>query len=192
MNDTQSYERLIKKKTEGKLLLAKIGLIACYTLFAIIGVLLAVLLADGHPALLLLVAVLDFCLWLFTWKLSNIEYEYAFISGTFYLSKIFGKANRREVFESELSRAVTVAPYSGQYKLDAEKQEPKRIIPAISSKKAEDVWFILFESEGGTRTLVLFEADERSLRCLRHGCPRAIAREKLTKTQPATEENDNA
>ncbi len=192
MNDTQSYECLVKKKTEGKLLLAKIGLIACYALFAIIGVLLAVLLAKGHPALLLLVAVLDFCLWLFTWKLVNVEYEYAFISGTFYLSKIFGKATRREVFESELSRAVTVAPYSGQYKLDAEKQAPKRIISAISSKKAEDIWFILFESEGGTRTLILFEADERSLKCLRHGCPRAVTREKLSKTQTVTEENDNA
>ena len=191
MNDSQSYERLTKKKTEGKLLLAKTGLIACYVLFAVIGVLLAILLADGHPALLLLVAVLDFCLWLFTWKLVNIEYEYAFICNTFYLSKIFAKSARKEIFECELSRAITVAPYSRQYKLDAERQAPQRIISALSSKKAEDVWFILFENERGMRTLVLFEADERSLKCLRHGCPRAVAREKLTKTQ-STEEKENA
>ena len=66
MNENQSYEKLIRLRTEGKLLLAKIGLIAAYVLFAIVGVLLAVLLADGHPALIVLVALLDFCLWLMT------------------------------------------------------------------------------------------------------------------------------
>ena len=189
MNDTHGYEKLVRRKTEGKLLWARIALIASYVLFAVVGILLAVLLADGHPALILLVAVLDFSLWLLTYKLVNIEYEYTFVGGSFYLSKILGKSARKELFEEEISRAVTVAPYSGQYKQDVEKRNVEKIIWAVSSKKAEDVWFILFEREGGESTLIIFEADERALKHLRHGTPRAVAREKLTKT---TEENKNA
>ena len=185
MNDIQSYERIIKKHTEGRLLFAKIGLISAYVLFAVIGALLAILLADGHPALLALVAALDLCLFLTTWRLVNIEYEYAFLNGSFYLSKIFGKAARKELFECEISRAVTIAPYEGQYRSEAQ-----NVISAISSKKAPDVWFMLFEVESGTKTMIIFEADERSLKCLKHSNPRVVARQKLT--QSITEDNNNA
>lgn len=189
MNDNQSYEKLIKPRTEGKLLLAKIALIASYILFAIIGVLLVVLLADGHPALILLVAVLDFCLWLVTHKLVKIEYEYTFISGSLYLAKILGKSMRRELFEEELSRAVQIAPYSGDNKTRLSHQKITQSFSAISSQKAENIWFMLFESEGGKKTLILFEADEHSLKYLRHAVPRAVARERLKVTQGNTEDN---
>ena len=188
MNDSQSLERLVKKKTEGKLLLFKIALIAGYVLFAVVGVLLAILLADGNPTLLVLVAALDFCLYICTWRLSQIEYEYSVVSGTLYLAKIFGKSARREIFECELSRAKTVAPYSGQYKKDAEAAAPDKIYSVIPSKKTENLWFMLFESESEKKTMILFEADEQALRVLRHGCPRAVAREKLAVTQTENKE----
>ena len=189
MNENQSYEKLIRLRTEGKLLLAKIGLIAAYVLFAIVGVLLAVLLADGHPALIVLVALLDFCLWLMTHKLVKLEYEYTFVSGSFYLSKILGKSARRELFEEELSRAVKVAPYVGEYKEAALRQEITKTFSAISSRKAQNIWFMLFEGDGGRRTLILFEADERSLKYIRHCVPRAVAHERLTIIQENTEDN---
>lgn len=192
MNDIQSYEKIIKRRVSDKLLFARIGLIFSYILFAVIGVLLSILIADGHPALLLLVVILDFCLFLTTWRLVNIEYEYAFTSGSFYLSKILGKSTRREIFESEISRAVTIAPYEGHYKLDAQRQEPQKIICAISSKKAADIWFMLFEGESGIKSMIIFEADERALKCLKHYNPRAIAREKLTQGQHTTEDITNA
>ena len=190
MNDTQTYEKIVKRKIEGKLLFARIALIFAYALFAVVGVALAVALADGHPALILLVAVLDFCLWLLTNKLVKIEYEYSFVSGSLYLAKILGKSMRRELFEEELSRAVAIAPYSGQYRLDLEKRDIQKVYSAISSKKAADLWFILFEREGGACTLVIFEADERSLKHLRHAVPRAVARERLTNT--STEDKKDA
>ena len=189
MNENQSSEKLIRLRTEGKLLLAKIGLIAAYVLFAIVGVLLAVLLADGHPALIILVALLDFCLWLMTHRLVKLEYEYIFVGGSFYLSKILGKSARRELFEEEPSRAVKVAPYVGEYKAAVMRLDISKTISAISSAKAQNVWFMLFEGDGGRRTLILFEADERSLKCIRHSAPRAVAHERLTKIQENTEDN---
>lgn len=188
MNNSQSYEKLIKKKVAGKVLMSKIAFVAGYILFAVVGVVLTVMLAGGSPALLVLVAALDLCFILVTWKLTQVEYEYAFVSGSFYLSKIFGKSSRKEIFDCELSRAVMAAPFSGQYKKDAERQAPQRIYNAISSDKADDVWFILFENEAEQKTMVLIEADERILKCLRQGCPRAVAREKLSVSQIKTEQ----
>lgn len=192
MNDTQSYEKIVKLKNEGKLLFARIGLILAYVLFAIVGVALVILLADGHPALIVLVALLDFCLWRLTHRLVEIEYEYSFTTGTFYLSKIMGKASRRELFQEEISRAITIAPYNGTYKQQLKGYDIAKTNNAISSKKAQDVWFILFESDGGTKSLAIIEMDERALRCLRKSAPRAVAREKLTKTEDTTEDTKNA
>ncbi len=184
MNDNQSYERLIKKKNEGRLLLCRTALIAGYILFALAGILLVLFFASEYPILFALVAVLDFCIYLLTWRLTQIEYEYSIVSGNLYLAKIFGKASRKELFECELSCAVTVAPYSGQYKKDAESASPDKIYKAISSAGASDIWFILFKNETEQKTLLLFEADEHILKHLRRGCPRAVAREKLTSAVP--------
>ena len=192
MNNTQNYEKIITPKSEGRLFLAKILLIISYVLFAAIGLILVFLLADGHPALILLVGLLDFCLWLLTHRLVKIEYEYTFASGNFYLAKILGKASRKELFEEEISKAIMIAPYIDKYIQELERHDLKKTYKAISSKKASDVWFILFECDGGSKSLVIFEADERSLKCLRNSAPRAVSREKLTKTISATEETENA
>ncbi len=188
MNNIQSYEKLIKKKVAGKLLMSKIAFIAGYVLFAVIGVVLTVMLAGGNPALLVLVAALDLCFILVTWKLTQVEYEYAFMGGSLYLSKIFGKSARKDIFDCELSRAIKAAPFSGQYKKDVERQAPKKIYNAISSDKADDIWFILFENEAEQKTMVLIEADEHILKCLRQGCPRAVARERLSASQIKNEQ----
>ena len=188
MNNIQGYEKLIKKKVAGKLLMSKIAFITGYVLFAVIGILLTVIFAGGNPALLVLVAALDLCFVLVTWRLTQVEYEYAFMGGSFYLSKIFGKSARKDIFDCELSRAIKAAPFSGQYKKDAEREAPDKIYRAISAKDAADVWFIMFENETEQKTMVLIEADEGVLKCLRQGCPRAVAREKLSASQTKYEQ----
>lgn len=191
MNDSLNYEKAVKRKSEGGLLITKILLIASYVIFASVGGALVFLFANGHPILLLLVALLDFCLWLLTHRLFEVEYEYAFLSGNFYLSKIMGRASRKELFEEEISKAVRVAPYNDPYRSELEKQAIEKTFFAVSSKSADNIWFILFESENG-RSLIIFEADERALKCLRHSAPRAISREKLTHTQNDREDTQNA
>ena len=118
----------------------------------------------------------------FTWRLTQIEYEYSIFEGTFFLSKILGKASRRDILENQLSEATKVAPYTEQYKNTIDFKRVKRTIKAISSDSAENVWFVLFEKESGENVLVLFEADEKSLRLIRRSCPRAVAREKIKNT----------
>ena len=182
MNDIQGYEKIVRRKTEGKLLLAKIALIATYIIIGVGGSVITVLFAEFKTmiSLFLLIGIADYILFLLTWKLTCIEYECAFAAGSFYLSKIFGKSRRKDLFEAELSRATIIAPYNDKYAEKAEKCSPDKIFKAISTDAAENIWFIAFEEESSKRILVFFEADERSLQCLRHYAPRATVREQLT------------
>ena len=186
MNDSQNYEKLIQKKTEGKILLSKTLLIILYSVIAIVCVLLIIFLGDANPLLFVLAAVLEWLLITFSWKLTQVEYEYAIFEGVFVLSKILGKLNRKDIFENDLSEATMVAPYSDQYKKDVEAKGIDRVIKSISSENAENIWFILFERENGEKTVVLFEADEKCLKLIRRRCPRAVARVKLKECENTT------
>ena len=189
MNDIKSYEKIVARRTEGKILLAKIALIFAYVIFAAVGFLLVLVFAEGSPALLLIVGALDSLLILFTWKLTCIEYEYTLAANTFYLAKIFGKSRRKEFYEEELIRASFIAPYNEKYSEKAENCKPNDIIWAVSTKNAPDIWFIIFEEESAKKTLVFFEADERAISTLRHYCPRATVRDTVNFKAQVEEQN---
>ena len=188
MNDNLNYEKIVKKHIRGGLLLLRISLIAAYVIFAAIGFTLTFLLAKGSPALILLVGALDSVLILLTWKFTNVEFEYAVLSGYFFVSKIYGKSRRKELFEEDLSRAVMIAPYNEKYAKNANESKPDKIIEAISSQDAENVWFALFESTEKERVLIFFEADQRALKAFRHANPRCVARENLATVSADTKE----
>ena len=179
MDDRLNYEKLVRRKSTGTVLLSKICLIVFYTLFAIIGFTLTILFAKANPAIILLIGAFDSIIIFFTWRLTCIEYEYSILSGVFYVAKIYGKANRKEIFEEELSRATTIAPYNDKYSSVADNAQANKIIYAISSKSADNVWFAIFESETSERVTVFFEADERAYRALRHANPRALPRDAI-------------
>lgn len=179
MNEFQSYERLIRRKTEGKYIWQRIGLILAY--FAFFAVWLIAALRLSFNAYLVVLAVLATVLIvLFTWRFTQVEYEYTFVSGTFYLAQIYGKRRRRAILEADLSRAILIAPYTEAYADKAEALTPEEILWAVSSRKADNIWMLVWEEEAGKRLLLFWEADERSLRILRQYNPRATAKEKLS------------
>lgn len=175
-----TYERLIKKEVRGRLLLCKILLISAYSIWAVAGILFVMLKAQMNIYLLALVILLDLLFIAITWKRTYIEYEYTLTKDCFELAKIYGKAQRKELLSADLCRAVTVAPYCEKYTDAAKISKADKVIRAISSKSADDIWFVVFEDDSEGRTLVIFEADDSSLRLLRQACPRAVANEKLT------------
>ena len=175
MNELNSYESIVKKKTEGKILFLKISLAVAYTLLATIGFLLTFFLADGSPAVLLIVVAIVCAVIFFTWRLSCVEYEHSVISGTFFLAKIYGRSSRKEVFEAEMTRAALIAPYDETYSEKANASAPDKIYYAVSSMDSDELWFIIFD-EDGKKTLIFFEAKERILSVMRHEAPRAFVR----------------
>ena len=176
MSDIYRYEKIIKLKSEGSILAKKIFLIILYALLVFVGIPMAIVHLKGNvPIVLALVAITGLFIFI-TWKQSIVEYEYTIISGMFYLARIRGKIRRKEVFEAELHDAVIIAPFNETYCEKAEKCEPNDVFYAISSRKSENAWFIIFEEAGGVKTLILFEADEKAISTLKHYCPRATVR----------------
>ena len=190
MND-KNYEKLVKQKTEGKILALKIALIFFYVIFAAVGFTLTILFAKANPALILLVGAIDSVIIFFSWRFTCIEYEYSILAGSLYVAKIYGKTNRKEIFEEELSRATTIAPYNEKYAPTADNAQADKVIYAISSMSAPHVWFAIFELEGAEKVTVFFEADERALKSLRNSNPRATARENYVFSDSTEELSEN-
>ena len=114
MNEIQSYERLIRRKVTGKYVWQRIGLIAVYGVWVSLWFVVAIRWILNAP--LLAFALLSTVLLIvFTWKLTLVEYEYAIVSGSFYLAQIYGKSRRKAILEAEISDAVLIAPYTEKY-----------------------------------------------------------------------------
>ena len=105
MADIQHYERILKKST----LPAKLLMLLLYTAVLAAWTVLGVITAF-NPGVLLLAVLTLVALILPTWKYTSLEYEYSFVSGTFTLSKVYGKSRIKQVFESELKMLVSARP----------------------------------------------------------------------------------
>lgn len=182
MIDINSYEKIIKLKAEGRILSKKIILICIYSFLVFVGIPFAIVKLHGNIPVVLTLAAFTGGFIFISWKQTYVEYEYSIISGVFFLARIYGKTRRKEIFEADLHDAVIIAPFNEIYCEKAEKCEPNDIFYAISSRKAENSWFIIFEESGETKTLILFEADERAISTLRHYCPRVTVKDKINQS----------
>lgn len=174
-NDSPVYERLIRRRGEGKYLWHRILFgILCFVWVSMWFVI-AVRFMINAPmiAFALLSTVLLVVLGI---KYLGVEYEYSFVSGDFSLAKIYGKSRRKEMLSVELSRALLVAPYEEEYVKRMEELHPDETVTAISSKNAEDVWMFLYDEDGEKHVLVLLEMDDRAYGQFRRYCPRATVK----------------
>ncbi|MBQ9085739.1 MAG: hypothetical protein IJY47_00970 [Clostridia bacterium] len=179
MNELQSYEAIVPKKGKDALLRKGawiLGYIFWFSLFFVWSTL-----RDLDLPILILGILSTVAVILLTWKYAQIEYEYTLAGGSFFLAKIYGKRKRKTVLEANIKHARLIAPYTQDYVNQAESLSPKEILWAVSSPSAKNIWMLLWDDEEqDKRILLMFEAEERSLRILRQENPRAVAREALT------------
>lgn len=173
MGDFNSYEFVVEQAKEGKWKLARLGMVGLYILYAI-GV--AGLIVALAPALIPLYALVPITLWIiiyFTWRLVSVEYEYSIMSGELTFSKIYGGRSRRAVMKMRLHDASLIAPLDGDvYSAKATAYQPEKEFSAISSLKAPDIYFMLFEIEDPksgkkNRAIFYFEATAGALKTCR-------------------------
>ncbi len=189
MKEYFGFEKIVKKEAKGSLLLTKILLITSYSLVAALGLFGAFTIGGKDIALILLVLAVDVCFILLTWKYTIVEYEYSIAADYFFVAKIYNKSSRKEIFDEELIRVTTVAPYNEKYESTAADCKPDTIIRAVSSMSADNIWFAIFDRDGSKKTLVFFEADEAVISSFRHFCPRVTAKDRLTKVEEGEKEN---
>lgn len=184
MSDISTYEYAVRQRTEGKWIVARVGLVALYVLFALSFLLLGVANGVKWQALVWLLPISTWLLFFVTWRYVNVEYEYAIVAGELSLFKIFGNRSRRKVTTLTLRDAAAIAPYTGAEsdgKINA--FAPTKAYFAISSKRAENVYYLLAERKARQgdklsheRIVLYFEATDRAIETCRFYNPSATVR----------------
>lgn len=149
-------EFTVKKKTEGMLILAKIGLILLY-----IGIV-AVIWALASWWLGCISLLLSIITWYFTWPFVNIEYEYTTASGDLQFTKIYGGKKRSPILEKKIKEMELIAPYTSEY-TSKFPSIAKTYDCRKSVKQTEDVYFAVFD-EKGEKHQILFQCTNKALK----------------------------
>ena len=162
-----SYEYIIKKKTEGALLLKKIAAIVGYAAFFFCSL---ALVALALPALLIPAIILISCLTAFlvfiTWRFFCIEYEILIESGEIVITRLYGKGSRKKLFSYPISSLCEIGEYNDRAYEEISKLSLQKNLICISSLSAPDVYYALYEDEDD-RCIIYFDAPERAVALLK-------------------------
>ena len=185
MADIQHYERVFSKKHAPKSLIPVLIVLYCLMLC---GWVVLALLSAMNIALLLLVPAAVFLVAFVVWKYSQVEYEYSFEAGVFTFSKIYGKSNRKTVFEEELSNLTRVVSYE-----NAEVPRGDKLINATTTLECDNPCVCCFRIDEND-VYVIIDCDELTARIIRSFKPSALDRsvfDGIRKTS-ALGDNENA
>ncbi len=164
MSEFSTYEYVVAQKSEGKWKLKKLGMIFLYIVFVI-----AWFIFGFVSKLFPLLALIPVTLWMlvfFTWRYVKVEYEYSMTSGDMVISNIYGGRSRKKVVEFKIKECSLIAPFS-THDFKVKDYEPERVFNALSSEKAEDAYFALFEMDG-KKCAAYFEATEKALKICKY------------------------
>ena len=168
MNDTQFYEKVVKKKRSPSRVLAKILAVVGYIGFDLLW-LLVILRTELNLGLIALAIISTVFLIIFTWRFFRLEYEYSFVSGELTVAKIYANRIRRTVFSADLKDARLIAPATDENIARICRYDLEKSIHAISSPDFESIWLCLFEMKESQKYICVYlDADERALRIFRH------------------------
>ncbi len=160
------YEQSVPQKNSAAVRFKRITFILLYALCG------AILLFLGFRFKLVLLSVeiaalLIWALFLFTWRLTRVEYEYVLFDGVLTVTRILGNRSRRRLCSVEIRRLSAVYPCEGEYVARIESWGAKRSLFAASSVDAEGLYAALWTDERDRKRVLFFEPDDRALRIIR-------------------------
>lgn len=164
MSEFTTYEYVVAQKAEGKWKLKKLGMILLYIAFVI-----AWFIFGFVSKMFPLLALIPLTLWMlvfFTWRYVKVEYEYAMESGNMTISNIYGGRSRKKIVSFKMKDCSLIAPVS-THDSEAKDYAPENIYNALSSEKATDAYFALFELDG-KKCVAYFEATEKALKICKY------------------------
>lgn len=158
------FEYAVAEAKTGRLLLRKLILITLYIVFA------AVLLIVGVATRLLapFLALVPLSLWIlifFTWRLTQVEYEYSFFAGRLTVSKIFGNRTRKKLCEVQIRDIDIIVP-AGTPRADGLCKDVT--VFAASGKDSPDLYYAMWKGENQEETVLAFDMNEKALKILRY------------------------
>ena len=172
MNDSVHYaEYSVEKKYEGAYGRKRKLAILLYILAPIL--LLILLLATVGAAAILWYIPLSPMFFLFVIRTTynryfKIEYDYRVATGELVIAEVYNKKSRKDILTVKLANAEAIAPYRDEHRDLCDKGSYDRVIEAVSSMNAEDIYFAIVpdEDDKSKKTLVYFEVTSKMLRLL--------------------------
>ena len=162
-----SFECVVAEKRSARLKAKKAALVMLYVLWVAVC-----FLVGGSTRLLLpLLALVPISLWVlifFTWRYTEVQYEYSFLAGEMTVARILGNRFRGELLKVRIKDIQSVMPYRAN--VDAvERFAAEESVFAASSVDADGLFVALWRDEDKNKSFCLyFEPDEKSLKILRY------------------------
>ena len=162
------YEYTVVRRKDAKIRRRQVLLFLLYTVYCVAGLLGGATLFRLFAPLIALVPVTLWILVFFTWRWTQIEYDYSYFSGTLTVASVWGGRTRRPLCRIEL-RTVKALLSPGEACDEAVAAfAPERTLSALSAPDAERRHALLFTDENERRTLLWLETDTNAERIFRY------------------------
>lgn len=163
MNEAYA-EWLVKRKTP----------IYAYILTGFLGAVTAVCiflaLTTGVLSVLLMFAA-GFLTYL-SYRNTNVEYEYLYVSGQLSIDKIMGKAKRKKAWEGSMEEIKVIAP-SDSYVLNDYRVSNSKKLDFSSGNPGTKTYTVIHQS-GAEAAEIVIEPNDKMLQCFRQTAPRKV------------------
>lgn len=162
------YEFTVAEKKTPLLMLKKTALIVGYVLWA------AVLFVVGSATKIFVpfLALVPISLWIlvyFTWRYTQVRYEYSFFAGELTVSRILSERFRKVLIKVHIRDIAAILPYEEEYIPKTEAFGAEKTIFAASGYDAPTLYVAMWKDEdNGKKYLLCFEPDEKSVKILRY------------------------
>lgn len=161
------YEYTVAEQKGRSLLFKRVTLIALYALWAAAWLILGTALRIIAP----LLAFIPLTLWMlvfFTWRYTQVEYEYSFFAGVLTVSRVLGGRSRRKLTEVSLRDLASVRPCNDENAARIDAFGAEHIVFAASSSEAESLYAALWSDEESGKQVLYFEPTEKALKIIRY------------------------
>lgn len=160
------YEYTVAEKKGRSLLFKRVTLIAIYVLWAAAWLILGAALRIIAP----LLAFVPLTLWMlifFTWRYTQVEYEYSFFAGVLTVSRVLGERSRRTLTEIPLRDLVSVCPCNDENASRIDSFGAEHTVFAASSAESDGLYAALWNNEESGKQILYFEPTEKALKIIR-------------------------
>ncbi len=163
-----SFECVVAEKKSGKVKAKKAGLIIAYVLYVA-----ACFVVGGMIRLFLpLLALVPISLWViifFTWRYTNVQYEYSFLAGDLTVSRVLNDRFRKELVKVHIHDMKSIRPYENVNMDTVLHSDDQVSIFAASAPDADGLWVaIWYDEQKNQKFCLYFEPDDKSLKILRY------------------------
>ena len=166
MDGFESYEYVIKSQKGLKNKLLKAGFMMLYIIFVLLWLVFGFV--SGFIPLLALVPITTWILVFFTWRYTNVAYEYFVESGVITFSSVYDNRSRKKVAVFDIRSAEYIAPMSEHETIRRVADfDPKHEYSFVSSVDSPDAYTALYVNEEKERCALSFVVNDRMKKTLR-------------------------